>query len=84
MTEHCTANDDKRGFLRLPQVLEILPISKSSWWAGVRAGKFPKPIRLTPRTSAWSRSSIDSLCDQLAGKDGRATDKEDSRRTSGD
>jgi prophage regulatory protein len=58
----------KQGFLRLPQVLEILPISKSTWWKGIREGRFPKPVKLSERTSAWSRAEIDALCDQFAVK----------------
>lgn len=56
----------KRGFLRLPQVLEILPISKSTWWKGIQEGRFPKPVKLTERTSAWLLDDIEALCDKLA------------------
>jgi predicted DNA-binding transcriptional regulator AlpA len=56
-------------FLRLPEVLRIIPVSKSTWWAGIRDGKFPKPIKLSTRTSAWLRSDIDDLCKRLAGKE---------------
>ena len=41
-------------FLRLPQVLEVFPVSKSSWWAGVKSGKYPKSVKLGCRTTAWS------------------------------
>ena len=41
------------SFLRLPQVLELIPISKSAWWQGCKEGRFPKPIKLGPRTSVW-------------------------------
>ena len=58
----------ERGFLRLPQVLEIIPISKSSWWKGVKEGKYPKPVKLSERTSAWRQSDIDTLCDHLVAK----------------
>ena len=58
--------EKKRRFLRLPQVLEILPISKSTWWKGIKEGRFPRPVKLTERTSAWSRADIDTLCDQFA------------------
>lgn len=34
------------GFLRLPQIMELFPISKSAWWKGCRTGKYPKPIKL--------------------------------------
>ncbi|MHB8770445.1 MAG: helix-turn-helix transcriptional regulator [Syntrophales bacterium] len=54
-----------RGFLRLPQVLEIFPISKSTWWKGIKEGRFPKPIKLTERTSVWSRVEIDALCEKF-------------------
>ena len=44
-----------------PPVPALIPISKSSWWAGVRAGKYPKPIKLGPRTTAWKLSDIVKL-----------------------
>jgi prophage regulatory protein len=56
-------------FLRLPQVLEIIPVSKSTWWAGIRAGKFPKAVKLTQRTSAWRLKDIEDLCVRLSGTD---------------
>ena len=49
------------GFLRLPQVLAIYPVSKSTWWAGVRDGRFPKPVRLSRRCTAWRTSDIRDL-----------------------
>ncbi|MBQ3171688.1 MAG: AlpA family phage regulatory protein [Mailhella sp.] len=41
------------GYVRLPQILNIFPISKSAWWEGCRSGVFPKPVKLGPRSSAW-------------------------------
>ena len=38
-------DNQARIFLRLPDVLRIIPISKSSWWRG-REGRFPKPVKL--------------------------------------
>ena len=58
--------ENKRVFLRLPQVLEIIPISKSTWWKGIQEGRFPKPVKLTERTSAWLLDDIEVLCDKLA------------------
>ena len=57
-----------RRFLRLPQVLERIPVSKSTWWAGIRKGIFPKPIKLSERTSAWRESDIEELCVRLEGE----------------
>jgi predicted DNA-binding transcriptional regulator AlpA len=51
-------------FLRLPQVLKRYPVSKSTWWKGIREGKYPKPVKLSERTSAWRESDIDALCNQ--------------------
>ena len=53
-------------FLRLLQVLELIPISKSAWWQGCKEGRFPKPIKLGPRTSAWRSSDIAALVEQLS------------------
>ena len=55
------------GFLRLPQVLNIVPISKSAWWEGCKTGRFPKPVKLGPRTTAWKAEDIASLVKQLGG-----------------
>lgn len=54
-------------FLRLPQVLAIIPVSKSAWWQGCKDGRFPKPVKLGPRTTAWRSSDIAALVAQLSG-----------------
>lgn len=48
----------------------IIPISKSHWWAGVKDGKFPTPVKLGPRTTAWRASDIQTLVEQLSGNGG--------------
>ena len=60
------------GFVRLPSILAILPISKSSWWQGCREGRFPKPVKIGPRITAWSVGSIRELIDRLASSEERA------------
>ena len=47
--------------LRLPQVLERVGVSKSTWWKGIRDGIFPRQVKITIRTSAWSE--IDAICE---------------------
>jgi prophage regulatory protein len=47
--------------LRLSKVLTILPIGRSTWWAGVKSGKFPQPIKLGERTTAWKESDIQQI-----------------------
>ena len=55
------------GFLRLPQVLRIFPVGKSSWWRGIKEGRYPKPVKIAPRTSAWRAADIAALMDSLGG-----------------
>jgi len=51
--------------LRLPQVLEIIPISKSSWWDGIKKGRYPRPFKLSPRCSVWSAEDVYALVNSL-------------------
>ncbi|MCY1558169.1 Prophage CP4-57 regulatory protein (AlpA) [compost metagenome] len=51
--------------LRLPKVLQRFPVSRSDWYAGVRAGKYPTPVKLSERSVAWRASDIDALIDSL-------------------
>ena len=54
------------GFVRLSQVLTVIPIGKSSWWAGVKSGKYPKSIKLSIRCTVWKAEDIHSLIKELA------------------
>lgn len=62
------------GFLRLSQIIgnpkaeppipAVIPVSRSSWWAGCKSGRYPKPIRLGSRTTAWRVEDILKLIQQ--------------------
>lgn len=63
------------GYLRLPQIIgdpntgipPLIPVSKSTWWAGVRTGRYPKPTKaLGPRITAWRAEDIRQLIEQAA------------------
>jgi predicted DNA-binding transcriptional regulator AlpA len=54
------------GFLRLGQVLTIYPVSRSSWWEGIRAGLYPPPYRLGVRSVGWKTSDIRRLVDSAS------------------
>jgi len=62
------------GFLRLHQIIgnkntpPIIPVSRSTWLAGVREGRFPKPIKLTKRTTAWLARDITDLIERMAAQ----------------
>ncbi len=59
------------GFLRLPQILgnpkatppipPLIPVGKSCWWAGVKSGRFPQPVKLGPRVTAWRVEDVRDL-----------------------
>jgi predicted DNA-binding transcriptional regulator AlpA len=60
---------ERTGYVRLADILAPagpLPISKSTWWAGVRDGRYPKPIKLGPRITAWRVDDIRALIDRCA------------------
>jgi prophage regulatory protein len=46
------------AFMRLWDVLALLRISRSSWYAGIRSGRYPKPVKLGPRISVWRADEI--------------------------
>jgi len=62
----------KTGFVRLPQVLSCIPVSRSTWWAGVKSGKYPQPIKLGENTTAWKAEDIHTLITNLAKQGGAA------------
>lgn len=51
------------SFLRLHQVLQRVPVSRSGWWQGVKDGRFPKPIKLSPRVTVWRASEVQAYID---------------------
>ncbi|SEL63993.1 helix-turn-helix transcriptional regulator [Nitrosovibrio tenuis] len=63
------------GYVRLSQIIgnlkakppipAILPISKSTWWSGIKSGRFPKAVKLGPRITAWRVEDIRALMKQL-------------------
>jgi prophage regulatory protein len=52
---------------RMKDLIACLPLSKSSIWAGVKDGTFPKPIRLSKRTVAWTQGQLDAWLTSRGG-----------------
>lgn len=57
------------GFLRLSQIIgnpkamppipPIIPVKKSCWWAGVKSGRFPRPVKIgNGRGTFWRVEDI--------------------------
>jgi prophage regulatory protein len=60
----------ERGLRRLKSIIRPqgpIPVSRSTWWAGVKSGRFPAPVKLGPRITAWRDSDIQQLVDNGLG-----------------
>ena len=54
-----------KKLLRINQVLALVPVGRSSWWEGCRTGRYPKPIKLGPRTTVWRAEDIAAFIENL-------------------
>lgn len=50
-----------------PPIKGILPISRATWLAGVRAGRFPAPVKLGPRITCWRSADVMALTEKIHG-----------------
>ena len=55
--------------LRLQNVLSLIPISRSAWYAGVKSGIYPSPVKIGPRIAAWRQSDVQKVLNQLVAKE---------------
>ncbi len=55
------------GFVRLSTILQIYPVGRSTFWAKVKAGEYPQPIKLAPNTTAWRVEDIRALIAKHSG-----------------
>ena len=70
------------GYLRLRQIIgdsksdppinPIFPVCASSWWAGVKRGDYPAPVKLGPNTTAWTIISIRELIEKINNQEASA------------
>lgn len=64
MDYHDPIQTSQRRLYRIKQVLEVIPVSKTTWWNGVRDGRFPKPIK-NGRMTFWKSEDLESFMDKL-------------------
>ena len=63
-TERIIRHFPPTGFVRLASILAPqgpIPVGRSTWWAGVKIGRFPPPVKLGPRTTVWKVEDIRKL-----------------------
>ena len=53
------------GLVRIKHLLQFIPVSRSHWWAGVKDGRYPKPIKLSARVTVWRASDIRDLVEGI-------------------
>jgi prophage regulatory protein len=61
--DHIIGNNDAK-----PPIVGVFPVSKLSWWRGIREGRFPKPVKLGPNSTGWKVEDIRELLSQIAGE----------------
>lgn len=69
----------EKAFLRIFQIIgnsrakppipALIPVGRSTWLAGVKSGRYPSPIKLSPRCTAWCAEDIYKLIEQLNKKE---------------
>ena len=82
VTRHYRTEEDnmnntlpEAGFVRLSQIIgnpkagipAIIPVSKSTWWQGIKTGRYPKPVKLGERCTAWRVEDIRALIERTGG-----------------
>lgn len=68
-----TSTLPETGFVRLSQILgdkkkgitPIIPVSKSSWWEGIKSGRYPASVKLGERTTCWRVEDIRKLIETV-------------------
>ena len=69
MTTQFSTDPVSTGYLRISQILQLIPIGRSTWWQWVSIGKAPKPLKFGPRITVWRAEDIAEfiqLLDQTA------------------
>lgn len=67
MTQH---NEER--LIKLPEVLATVGMKKTAWYEGIKAGKYPKPIKRSPRDVVWPMSAVQKIVsDTIASSSGQ-------------
>ena len=71
-------NLPETGYLRISQIIgnpkanppipALIPVGKSTFWQGVKSGRFPKAIKLSPRVTVWRVEDIRKYIEETGGK----------------
>lgn len=59
-----TQASTKSQFLELNQVLELIPVGRTTLYQMIKEGEFPKQINLTNKRVAWSKKEVQAWIDK--------------------
>ncbi|MHB8744611.1 MAG: helix-turn-helix transcriptional regulator [Sulfuricaulis sp.] len=62
---HAPENVRSERLLRLPQVLALIPISRSEWYRRVGVGDAPQSVALGLRARAWRETEIQAYVERI-------------------
>lgn len=68
-----TSRIDPNGLYRIKSIVRtktggppLIDVSPATWWAGVKSGRFPKPVRLGERMTCWRGRDLLALVERLS------------------
>lgn len=64
MNKNYTEQFDHKPFMRLSEVLKVIPVSRATWFTWVKDGTAPQPEKLGPKTTVWRTKDIKSYLDK--------------------
>jgi prophage regulatory protein len=61
------------GFVRLRQIIgdkkagipALIPVGRTTWWNGVRSGRYPAGVKMSTRMTVWRVEEIKALIASL-------------------
>lgn len=56
------------AFLRLEQVQQIVPLSRTEIYRRIQAGTFPKQLRISHKVALWPQSKINEWVEEQKAK----------------
>jgi len=56
------------GFLRIKQVLQLIPVGRTTWLNGVKEGKYPAKYQISDNTVGWRVEDIKAEIDKIIAK----------------
>jgi prophage regulatory protein len=69
-----TPSIPETGFLRLKQILgdpaknipALIPVSRTTWFRGIKSGRYPRPCAIGARAVAWRADDIRKLISEVS------------------